>query len=281
MIQPFLFAASISLKAFRLPGIPDWSVLYLISAAIGLASFLIIANLRRIRETLRLPATEEIGWIGILSRVAFCVSFPLFFQLELILCGRLSTVNVGVYAMLQKLYASISISLFGAIGVHLLAKHMDENTGRGRLVDRELVWIAMASSLCTPLVGFAVLFFTHGGKGLNGRLVLASAVVSFLYTVCALAGLRLSALRPVLGLEFFAVSMALYLAGFVIMRPETAARFLFLASLFFGVFFCLLICEDRFRLFEKVMPWRRQAWVLPSRQRSESASGTSAEPGTD
>ena len=258
MIQPFSFATLISLKTLHIAIIADWSVLYLISAILGLAAYLMVANLHRMGETMSLPATEKIGWIGILLRVAFCVSFPLFFQLELILCGRLSTVNVGVYAMLQKLYGSISISLFSAIGVHMLARHLDEPSGRKRLVDRESVWLAGISAVCTPLVGFVVLLLTHGGKGLNGRLVIASAGVSFLFTVCSFVGLRLSAMRPILGLEFFAVSIALYMLAFMIMRPETAWQFLFLAALFFGCFLFLAACEDRFGLFERVAPWHRR-----------------------
>ena len=276
VIQPFVFAVLISLGLLHIRIVLDWSVAYLISAVLSLVVFLAVSNFERIKNALSLPVSEKIGWTGIISRVAFCVSFPIFFQLELILCGRFSTVNVGVYAMLQKLYASISISLFSAIGVHLLSKHLDSKSGRNRLVDLESVLLAGACSLCTPIIGFGVLFFTHGGKGLNGHLILASGGVAFLFTVCSFVGLRLSALRPVLGLEFFGVSIALYLIGFLILRPETAVRFLFLASLFFGVFLCLAICEDRFRTFERIMPWRR-APVLSSDQRSRTARNKGAE----
>jgi hypothetical protein len=258
VIQPFVFALLISLGLLHIKIVLDWSVAYLISAVLSLGFFFTVSNLHRIKEALSLPASEKIGWLGVFSRVGFCVSFPIFFQLELILCGRFSMVNVGVYAMLQKLYASISISLFGAIGVYLLSKHLDAKTGHNRLVDRETVLLAGLSSLCVPLVGFGVLLLTHGGKGLSSHL--------FLFTICALVGLRLSALRPVLGLEFFAVSIALYLIGFMIMRPETAGGFLFLASLFFGIFLCLAISEDRFRTFERVMPWRRRVSAISSNQ---------------
>jgi hypothetical protein len=254
IIQPLSFAAAISLRTLHIAIAADWSVLYLISAVLGLAFFLMIVNVGRIKQTLSLPASEKIGWTGILSRVGFCVSFPVFFQLELILCGHWSTVNVGVYAMLQKLYASISISLFGAIGVHLLSKHLDERSGRGRLLDRESVWLAAVSAACTPLVGFAVLFFTHGGKGLNGPLIIGGAGVSFLFTVCSFVGLRLSALRPVLGLEFFAASLLLYMLGFAILRPATAGGFLGLAAVFFGAFLCCAVCSDLFGLSERGLP---------------------------
>ena len=266
IVQPFLFAGFISLKTFHFAMIPDWSVLYLISAILGLAAYMVVTDLRGIGETLSLRATQTIGWFGILSRVAFCVSFPLFFQLELILCGRLSTVNVGVYAMLQKLYASISISLFGAIGVHLLAKHLDEQSGRRHLVDRESVWLAGVSAACTPLVGFAVLFFTHGGKGLNGQLVIASAGVSFLFTVCSFVGLRLSAIRPVLGLEFFGTALALYLVGFAILRPATAGGFLFLAAIFFASFLCFAVCSDLFGLSTATLLGLRPRTMYPTPQ---------------
>ncbi len=220
----------------------------MISAILGLAAYSIVGDLSDIRKTLDLRATEAIGWFGILSRVAFCVSFPVFFQLELILCGRFSVVNVGVYAMLQKLYASISISLFGAIGVRLLARHLDEKSGRKRLVDWESVSFAGISAVCTPLVGFTVLAFTHGGKGLNSHLVLGSGFVAFLFTICAFVSLRLTALRPFLGLGLFGAALVLYLVGFAVLRPATAGGFLFLASIFFGSFLCFAVCSDIFGL---------------------------------
>jgi len=166
--------------------------------------------------------------------------------------------------MLQKLYASISISLFGAIGVHLLSNHLEEKPGRKRLVDLESTSLAGISAMCTPVVGFAVLLFTHGGKGLNSHLVIASAFVAFLFTICSFVGLRLSAARPLLGLEFFGTALALYLVSFAILRPATAGGFLFLASIFFGSFLCFALCSDFLGLSTATLLGLRPRTIYPA-----------------
>jgi hypothetical protein len=233
IVQPFFFAALISIYPISGHMDLDWSVAYLLSAIVGLTFFIAASDIAGIRAVLRHETIERTTWIGVLTRIAIGVSFPLFFQLELILCGTMTTVNVGLYAMLQKLYASVSISLFGSLGVAMLAEEVRAQTQS--FITTKLVILALACSVVVCLVGAVVSKF-GSSVPLGSPLVASAALVAFLFAISSFVGMKLSVVRPYLSLFVLAFSLACYLCIFLIFRPKSAQGVLALAGLFFSMF---------------------------------------------
>lgn len=264
-VQPVLFASAISLESLHVLPAYDWSWLYLVSGAVSLGIFLLVSNLHEIGRTLAIAPAAPVKWLSIALRVACCVSFPVFFQLELVLCGRFSSADVAVYSMVQKLYASIPIALSGSIAVYWLASHMKSGTKTRGSLNLESLGLAAACSLCVPLIGFAVLFLARGGRGLTSSLILLSAGAAFLFTASSFTNLSLIALRPLRGLHVFAISLSVYLLLFGLWRPKTDAGFLILAAVFFASFLVLAQLEKRAQSSNSFASRNRLAMTSPGR----------------
>ena len=262
-VQPILFALALTLEAMRLLPSYDWSVLYLGSGLISLGVYLLVGNLPKIRLALAVPPAISIKWTSILLRIACCVSFPIFFQLELVLCGRFSGANVAVYSMVQKLYSSIPVALSGSIAILWLAKHMKSEIKNRLPLDFVSLRLAVVCSLCVPIVGFGVLSLARGGKGLTPQLILLSAGAAFLFTSSSFVNLRLIALRPLLGLRVSGISLAVYMLLFTLCRPNTDAGFLILAAAFFAAFLLIALFEDRIQIRTRIANKMRPALPAP------------------
>ncbi len=262
-VQPMLFAFAVTLELVHLIPTYDWSYVYFFSGAVSLGVYLLVANHSKIKQTLTVAPAGSIKWTSIVLRIACCVSFPIFFQLELVLCGRFSSADVGIYSMVQKLYASIPIALSGSIAVHWLAKHMKSGIQAKICLDFESLQLAVICSLCVPLIGFSVLLLARGGRGLTPELILLSAGTAFLFTSSTLANLRLIALRPLIGFRVFGISLAVYILLFTICRPKTNVGFLILAATFFAAFLLLSLFEDRSQIRNKIANRIRPALIAP------------------
>lgn len=233
--QPAGFAALVSIERFGSSGGRSWAVLYVLSCVAGLAAFIATSDRRAIADALRGAPSERVDWYGIVTRVALSVSFPLFFQLELILGGNLSGVNVGVYSMLQKLYSSIATSLFGSLGVLMLMRGGGQRSGRDGLIDARLALMSLASAGAVLGVG-TVMALIGKAATLSPALIAGCAAVAFMFTLGSFISLKLNAFRPFVGLGAFAGSLAVYLALFFSWRPASAGGLLAAAGVFFVVF---------------------------------------------
>lgn len=235
-VQPGLFAVFISLETVW-AGVPiNWSVAYLLSTLVSLSLFLAASNITRLWQLLAQEPTDVPSWGRIMSRVLLCVSFPLFFQLEQILCGKFSTASLGEYVMLQKLYSSISTSLFGSLGVLMLSRKLQDR--QENFIDSKVLLIALASAVCVLMVG-TVVIYTGRAALLSVPLVAGCAVVAFFFTLCSFLGLMLVAIRPFLGLQILGFSFVMYLVSFWVWRPNSEAQLLFFAGGFFCTFFII------------------------------------------
>jgi hypothetical protein len=233
--QPALFAILVTLAHIKVVPAPNWALLYSSSCVCGLLLFVGTSDLHAVRELVRAPVTQVVGWQGIVTRVALSISFPLFFQLELILCGKLTDVNVGTYSMLQKLYSSIAISLFGGLGVLFLIRGGEDPTRRHAGIERKVVLMSVASSACVLCVGY-VMALVGRAAAIPVSLIAGSALVAFVFTMASFITLAFNAFRPFVALRASGVSFAVYLAVFFAWRPNSPGALLIVAAVFFVTF---------------------------------------------
>lgn len=244
VLQPALFAGLLTLHELGpLSGV-NWALLYSLSCLICVLSFAASVNWQWLKSLLSEVASDPSGWGSIMARIALSVSFPLFFQLELILCGHFGHTNLGEYSMLQKLYASVSISLFGSVGVLMLSRSVKSGGDAHIGLDRVVIMMALACAACVPLIGGLVVLLGKS-KEISMGLILLSTIVAFLYTTSSFLGLKMSAVKPYVGLRFFLCSLLVYGVLFIFMRPDSAFAYLSLAGLFFFVFTGMAVCFGR------------------------------------
>jgi hypothetical protein len=160
----------------------------------------------------------------------------MFFQLELILCGKFTSISVGQYAIIQKLYSSIATSLFGSIGVLILMRSI--RRGRVGFLDARLIWMALIGAACVPLVG-TVVAYVGPHSGLSTDILGLSAVVAFGFTLSSFLGLQLATVRPSIGIRNFFLALLIYVGIFLLWRPKSQGELLFAAGIFFTSFVLL------------------------------------------
>jgi hypothetical protein len=185
------------------------------------------------------PTSKRLKWHSVLARIILSVSFPIFFQLELISIGYLSSVNLGEYAVIQKLYASVTTALFSFVGLRILMERIDSLKSEGALIDTSVAFMSVIVFCVVLLVGFS-LSFLEKSNWLSFNLILASAIVSALYTISSFLSLLTSTFKPHLAAKAFFSSLTLYVGAFYLFTPQTATDSLILSGLLFfsHIIFC-------------------------------------------
>ncbi len=248
LLQPLLFAVMVTVDVV-LGGAHRWALWYLVSSALCLAALLMAADWRRLSVRLASVQAPVTSWLDLLARIAASVSFALFFQLELILAGSFSSLDLGSYAVYQKLYASVAISLFGSVGVWLLARIRLDNVGA---LAKWLLAFCLTSFVAVMAVGVLVdqIDRTHL---LSLDMTLLAACVAALFTACALVSLLLQHRHPLDVLGSQCAALALYLAVFSMVRPVDTRDMLLCCATFFMAFLLLAMTVY-------IRRWKKLKW---------------------
>lgn len=241
ILQPVLFAGLLTLHEFTGFSDLNWPLSYSLSCF----TFVIVIALFGDREWLAKnvigPTSVVTTWRSIFLRIILCASFPLFFQLELILVGNFSLINLGDYAVVQKLYASVAISIFGSIGLRLVMAVGVFPKAGDILATRKVGFMAFFVLFVVLLVGFIISFFGKG-RGPSFELVVGSAIVSAIYTVASYISLLTTTFKPYLAVKALIFSLSLYVVAFFFIAPQTSSAVLMLSGLLFFAYisFCQL-----------------------------------------
>ena len=229
IIQPALFAGLLSLHALGFLSGLNWTLLYSLSCFACLISFTAFADWKWLATTLKEASTEYPNWPSILARVMLSGSFPLFFQLELILAGNFSHANLGEYAMVQKLYASVSIALFSTVGMRMV---IASPTGNGILLNKKVILMALSCTIFVFLIGSGI-YILGKSHGVSMKLIFFSSIVAFFYTLSSFLGLAMNSGNPRLAFKSFICAVAAYSICYSIIQPKNSFDFLELAGLLF------------------------------------------------
>jgi hypothetical protein len=241
MFQPMLFAGLLTLHEFGGFSELNWPYSYSLSCFIFVIIIAATGDWRWLIKNLTESTPIVTSWRSILARIAMSVSFPLFFQLELILVGNFSSINLGDYAMVQKLYASVAISLFGSIGLRLVMTRGDFLESAQPLVDKRVIVMAIVVLCVVLLVGFGLSFLKNAHEPSVG-LVIGSAIVSAIYTLASFVSLLAATFKPYLAFKALIFSLSVYVVGFYLVAPQNSVAVLMLSGVLFlaYIFFCHL-----------------------------------------
>lgn len=245
IFQPFVFAALITMQEFNWIYAEHWASLYLVSCVACVALFASFTDWSWMREVLYTESTVSNSLVSILLRMSISVSFPLFFQLELILFGQFGQFDLGIYAMLQKLYSSISISLFGSVGLLLMNRSVNEGSNSTASINQSVLFMALASSFCVLPIGVYLVYMGRSIE-INVFQIALSAIVAFLFTITSFVHLRLIVARPILALKLLVLSFVFYGLIFVYYMPIFPESYLVCAGSFFVFYLISFYCMHYF-----------------------------------
>lgn len=235
LVQPLMFAAALVLDRYELIPSKPWAYWYLLACVAGVLVFALTVRWHALVQSLRAPPTLATDWAGLTQRMGMSVSMPLFFQLELIIIGHFTSLNVAVYAILQKLYSSVSTSLFGSLSVLMTMARLKrgEPAQRGGGLLPEL-FLSAACAVIVLGVGFG-LTQTHQGHLLQPEMISLAALVSGLFSMASFIAMRITAITPRRGMMALVIAMVAYGAVLTIWKPTSEVAFLALAGMVFGM----------------------------------------------
>lgn len=241
VIQPFSFSFMLTAAEVVDKSKANWALFYFFSCLIGVLAYSAATDWRKLRDLLCREASLSVDWKAVIVRVLLSISFPLFFQVELILCGNLGGADLGEYAALQKLYASVSISLFGQIILYRINKKSNKGEVVSVGLDRFEFVLALACFLCVLAVGGLMVVLSKKSD-IDFEAVVLCAVVAFLYTVSSTLGLKAHAHKPLFVVKLFFVLLFFYIFAFVVFLPGTVYLYLLLAAIFYLTYTVFVLC---------------------------------------
>lgn len=249
VIQPVFFAALISAYEFGYVKGLSWSSSYFISCFTCMLIFAFYTDWSWFKSKLSEKPSVSTSYKSIVLRMAMSVSFPLFFQLELILFGLFTSADLGEYAILQKLYSSISVSLFSSIGILMLSRSLNNKHQQSPTINKQVIAMAAAATLCVLPVGFLV---NTMGQNVNLSFlsIALSGAIAFLFTIGSFINLKLSTTDPTEAIKLLVVSLLFYGLLFIAIPPLSVTAYLAHAGLFFLVY--LLLFHVRQRVFKSI-----------------------------
>ena len=250
ILQPMLFAGLLTLHEFLGFYELNWPLYYSLSCFIFVVAIAVFGDWGWLTKTLAKPTPAVTSWRSILARIILCASFPLFFQFELILIGNFSLINLGDYAMAQKLYASVAISIFSSVGLRLVMVEADFPESRAPLINTKILVMAFIVLCIVLLVGFSLSYFGKE-RGISSGLVAGCAIVSAIYTVASYVSLLATTFKPELAAKALLFSLSLYSVAFYLITPQNSLSALILSGFFFVAYisfcqFSILRIPDRF-----------------------------------
>jgi hypothetical protein len=196
-------------------------------------------------ENLSKSTPVVMSWRSVLVRIFMSASFPLFFQFELILVGNFSSINLGDYAVVQKLYASVAISLFSSVGLRWCMSRVDFIKSGELLVSKRVIIMAFIVLGVVLLVGISLSSLGKEHRPSVG-LVVGSAVVSAIYTVASFISLLATTFKPYLAAKALIFSLSVYAVAFYLIKPQSSMATLMMS----GVLFLAYICFCQFSIFK-------------------------------
>jgi hypothetical protein len=241
--QPVIFGILLTINEVGELRFASWSVLYVLSVIFPLTISPFFIDRQWIFSTLGDKPMVGSNWSSIIFRMVLAVSFSFFFQVELIIGGLYSPLNLGDFGLVQRLYSSISISIFGAIGVRLIFQQLELGKGKVITVNFTMLTLAVIVSFAVLGVGYSLLLF-NSFSSLTLNVVALCAIASFLFTIANFLSLSLVSFKPTYALISQFISFFIYFVLFYFVAPKGIQSFLALSCIYFFTYIVsALLCQ--------------------------------------
>lgn len=232
LVQPFVFAVLLTLGLFFTFNNISWIYFWFIASIASVIFFFYMTGWKEIIFFMKRDDIANISLNSLLSRMFVASAFPIFFQLELILVGNYSSIDLTEFAIFQKLYISISVSLFSNLSVLLIAQDLKTNGSLSVFPDIRAFLLGFFSMVVVISVGYAMTFIDSSER-LEVSEIFVVGLVSIAFTVCSYMNLRQVQTKPMLaGISFF-VAITTYVVIFYTFTPESIIDLMFLSTIYF------------------------------------------------
>jgi len=239
IIQPLFFLVGISLS---IDFDYSWVYSYSLSVLIAFIVFLYFFNLNRVRVLLLSNCSNGsarglLSYQHLLLTLISSMSFPLFFQVELFFVGEFTTLALGEYTVLQKMYSSVSVALFSGVLVHLYG------TSGGQIMPfKKMLKLPLLTSF---VVSCVAIFLNLLGKDLSLLTLLLTVITSYIFSIAMFASFAMSIKNAKVNIYFMAISLSLYLFVFQFVVVSSIAEMLGLSLIFYSTYVFIFLLHKQ------------------------------------
>ncbi|MDR8524421.1 hypothetical protein [Shewanella fidelis] len=227
LVQPAVFLTGILLSTWL--GY-DWAYPYFLSTFIAFFAFIFCSNFNRIYNLLNSKGNAEfsrglLSYSGLFLTLISSMSFPLFFQLELFFVGELTSLSLGKYTVLQKMYSSVSVALFGGVLVHLYGKDKS-----GILPLKKVLTLPLITSFVVSCVAIILSFL---GDGLSSSTLLLTIFTSYVFSIAMFVTFAMSINNAKVNIYLMVISFLIYLVVFQLLIVDNITIMLGVSLVFY------------------------------------------------
>lgn len=258
LVQPFSFALLVTLTNFYDELTWSWMISWVSSATLSVFVFAMANNWKEFLSSNSECMHERIGFKKIISRMFIAASFPVFFQWELIIVGNFTKISLTEFAILQKLYISISISLFSNLSTYFISRDLKKSKNLNSAPDLKVFLMAFFGFLVVFCVGSGLMFFDRSERLEIVEIVFA-AFVSCCFTICAYMNLRQTQTSPLIGGISFFISITIHGIVFYFLQPQNKSEIMILAGIFFFTYFLSALFFGKLKIFGGLFPKKEDA----------------------
>jgi len=226
IIQPAIFLLLILFNEMQYNS--EWFFYYLISTLISLGFFLKATNFNMLGEILKRDE-NSFKMTQLLFPMLAGISFPLIFQFENILVGELTSLELGRFVVLQKLYSSVAISLFGSYIVYVISKESDCTTG----VSKKLLFLTPLTSVIAVSVLVLCINYIIKIEPYDVTTNLLTILLSYLFSMAMFINFYMNLCNSKVNLLRIIVSSSGYFLIFIIFKPVTMSQVLLISICFY------------------------------------------------
>ncbi len=240
ILQPGVFFLGV--VVLGLWGITDWSYAYFTSSVLATAYFLISVPLSDVILELKSVNVEVFKVGSIFFPMVSGLSFPVIFQVETILVGEFSSVSLGDFVVLQKLYSSVAIAIFGAYLVYAYRLGLRES---GALSYKSIM---IDSVFSTAVVAVAVSVVSVFKSYSLGQMFL-TVVLSYFFSFSMFVSFYMSMVAPLTNLKCILFSSIVYLLMFFGFSPGSIETVLIISVFLYLCYIAvnIFVVSPRFR----------------------------------
>ncbi|PMH10117.1 hypothetical protein [Vibrio splendidus] len=226
--QPLLFFSGILLFSPHV----DWAKIYFASTLLTLILFSIKLDFGWIKKRFT-NNKETMTFTELAMIIISSMSFSLFFQFEQIFVGEFTSIDLGHFVSIQRLYTSVSVALFGTMLTYLYKNRVGDS-------DKELPRIF--GLIHYPLLSvFAVTALMIGMNLLAlsdytlNQVILVSSV-SYLFGLSMFISFFMSIDHPLLNIGIMLSSSLIYGLIASVSKISTIQDVCIMTTIFFGVY---------------------------------------------
>lgn len=231
VVQPFIFFVGIMLASnYEV----TWAYFYLLSVVIAFIFFYkLISNKEYCDLFAKNTARTTISFSNLLKLIFACMSFPFFFQLELFFVGEFTSLSLGQYTIIQKMYSSVSVAMFSGLLVYMYGESEQGFHWRKILI----LPLLSASVVCCLAI-----FLNFFEGFVDFHLLIVTIITSYVFSVAMFISFAMNVNNTMLNIKLLFFSILVYLFLLLSVQIDSAYQMLLISLSFYGIYIIFYYC---------------------------------------